>query len=105
MIEYHSRELMGIPRILATPTLGRDDVTLIPAAFLSAFNLSFKAEQPTVNRLQTYRNRYLDKKKNVDTFQYKKTEESVQMLSLLIEMSLAAVVITAVSHWKTGKTS
>ena len=35
----------------------------------------------------------------------KKTEESVQMLSLLIEMSLAADVITAVSHREIGKTS
>jgi hypothetical protein len=63
IIECQSRELTGIPEILATPTLGTDDVTLIPAAFLPAFNSSFKAELPTVNRLPTSRNRYLDKKK------------------------------------------
>ena len=105
MSECQSRELMGIPEILATPTPGRDDVTLIRAAFLSAFNSSFKAELPTANRLQTHRNRYLDKKKDCLHFRVKKTDESVQMLSLLIEMSLAADVITAVSHWEIGKTS
>jgi hypothetical protein len=60
MSECQSRDLMGIPEILATPTLASDDVTLIRAAFLSTFNSSFKAELPTVNRLQTHRNRYLD---------------------------------------------
>jgi hypothetical protein len=70
--EYQSRELMGIPGILATPTLGRDDVTLIRAAFLSTFNSSFKAGQPTVNRLQNYRNRYLDKKKECRYFSVQK---------------------------------
>lgn len=69
MSECQSREMMGIPGILTTPTLWRDDVTLIRAAFLSALNSSFKAELPTANRLQTHRDRYLDKKRNVDTFQ------------------------------------
>lgn len=69
MSEWQSRELTGIPEILATPTLGRDDVTPIRAAFLPAFNSHFKAELPTVNRLPAQRNRYLDKKNYADTFQ------------------------------------
>jgi hypothetical protein len=78
MSEFQSRELMGIPGILATATLGRDDVTLIRAAFLWEFNSSFKAEQPTVNRLQTYRNRYLDKKRMSTLFSTKRQKRALR---------------------------
>lgn len=72
MNECQSRDLMGIPEIMATPKLGRDDVTLIRAAFLSAFNSSFKAELPTINRFQNHRNRYLDEKRISKLFNKKK---------------------------------
>lgn len=81
MNECQSRELMGIPEILATPTLERDDVTLIRAAFLSAFNSSFKAELPTANRLQTHRNRYLDKKRPSTLFSKKDRGERSDVIA------------------------
>jgi hypothetical protein len=97
---------MGIPEIISTSKQGKNNVTLIRAIDAQLVFQNESCQQK--NKLRSHRNRHLDKKEYrhfSGKKEKKKTENSVQILSLLIEMSIVEKLIIGAGHLEFRKTS